>query len=109
MKAYHYSDKKIENIDFALCNNGFFATSISPDMLEDHGAEIGFQSAKFCLIIEISEDFEYALVEQDTAEQEIQEACAGYGELRYDNGDIEWSDYVFFSEEAITSTASIEL
>ena len=40
MKMYHYSNKAIKEIDFSKCDNGFWATSISPDMLKEHGRKI---------------------------------------------------------------------
>ncbi len=106
---YHYSDKEIKEIDFNRCENGFWATSISPDMLEEHADEIGFDNCNFCMTIEIDDNAEYELVEQDTAEEEINENDLDFGMLRYDNGEIEYEDVVFFNDKAIKSITTCEL
>jgi hypothetical protein len=103
MKMYHYSKIEIKEVDFSKCDNGFFATSISPDMLAEHGDDIGFDSNNFCMTLEIDDDSDYELVDQETAEAEIEYAEADYGLLRYDNGEIEYEDAVFFNNNAIKS------
>ena len=106
MKVFHYSDTEIKKIDFNRCENGFWATSISPDMLEEHGNEIGFDNCNFCIVLEIDDDAEYELVEQDTAEEEINENKLDFGMIRYDNGEIEYEDVVFFNDKAIKNISS---
>ena len=109
-KYYHYSSSKIDNkesIDFSKCENGFWATSISPDMLEEHGDEIGFNDATIVHEIIINEEENYEMVDQNTAEGEIKESGADYGVLRYDNGEIEFEDVVFFSSKAIVSISRL--
>ena len=103
MQMYHYSNVEINEIDFSICDNGFFATSISPDMLQEHGDDIGFDDCKFCMTLEIDDESDYELVDQDTAEEEISDSGVDYGLLRYDNGIIEYEDAVFFSSAAIKS------
>lgn len=109
MKMYHYSKLEIKNIDFRKCQNGFWATSISPDMLEDHADEIGFDNCNFCMVVEIDDCAEYGLVDQDTAETEIKENELDFGMIRYDNGVIEYDDVVFFNDKAIKNITSIKL
>jgi len=101
MKAYHYSSERIERIDFDRCENGFWATSISPEMLEEHAGEIGFNDCKYCMVIEINDDADFCLVEQNSAKEEIEEDDADYGVIRYSNENLEYEDYVFFTDNAI--------
>jgi len=109
MKFYHYSEVKIEKIDFDKCENGFWATSVSPDMLEEYESEIGFNGSNFCMIIEIDDDADYCLVEQDSAKEEIEENEAVFGLIRYENDQIAYEDVVFFNTSAIKNITSIKL
>lgn len=106
-KYYHYSDATItkkEDIDFTKCENGFWATSISPEMLEEHGNEIGFNDASVIHEVVVNDDAECVLFgRQDTAKDEINAEQAEYGLSMNDNGEIEYEDVVFFDMKAIVS------
>jgi hypothetical protein len=106
---YHYSNVEIKEIDFSKCENGFWATSISPSMLEEHGDEIGFNGSKFCMELNINDDADCVDVEQDTAEYQIKEDCADFGYIYYDTGEIEYQDVVFFNNKAIKEIKTIIL
>ncbi len=106
MKMFHYSNTEIKEIDFDKCENGFWATSISPDMLEEHGDEIGFDNCDYCVTVEIDDDADYELIDQDTAKEEIEAEELDFGMIRYDNGEIEYEDIVLFNDKAVKNITS---
>ena len=109
MKMYHYSNKAIKEIDFSKCDNGFWVTSISPDMLKEHGGEIGFDASKFCTIVTINDNADSVDVEQDDAKEQIEENNADFGIINYGGGEIEFQDAVFFNTKAIVKINVVKL
>lgn len=104
---YHYSNTKIDKIDFSKCENGFWCTSIAPDQIDEFGDEIGVGSFKHCLVIDINEDSDFSFVDQSTAKETIAEDGAKYGIIKYSGGSLEFTDAVLFEESAIKSFSTL--
>jgi len=107
MIAYHYSSKKITDIDLSKCENGFWFTSIDPKTLKAQQLDdlVGCVGSSYAHKIEFNEnDVDRVLnishldIEDYLSENEEKIACFGYEDLE---AGIEYSDYVTFDSSKI--------